>query len=220
MAARKTTKSTRTARKTSRATKSTAPKQSIVKNEERQSSGLLESFKFGESYTSLILGIVVVIIVLILLIAFVRGRSADKGNEQATSSTQTEESVKTYVVQSGDDLWSIAENEYGSGYEWVTIAEENKLADPSLLEEGTELILPPVEDSSAATLTPTPTTAQPLVGQRISGNTYSVQEGDYLWDIAIRAYNDGYRWVDIARENNIVNPDIIYPGTELTLPRS
>jgi len=33
----------------------------------------------------------------------------------------------------------------------------------------------------------------------ITSNTYTVVKGDFLWDIAIRTYGDGYRWVDIAK---------------------
>jgi nucleoid-associated protein YgaU len=52
----------------------------------------------------------------------------------------------------------------------------------------------------------------------ISGNTYTVQHGDYLWKIAIEKYGDGYKWVDIARVNNLKNPNIIHAGNVLSLP--
>lgn len=44
-------------------------------------------------------------------------------------------------------------------------------------------------------------------------------KGDHLWGIAVRAYGDGYKWVEIARENNLVNPNLIHPGNVLSLPR-
>ena len=55
--------------------------------------------------------------------------------------------------------------------------------------------------------------------EAISGATYSVQKDDNLWNIAIRAYGDGYRWPEIAKENDLVNPGIIHSGNILTLPR-
>ena len=53
----------------------------------------------------------------------------------------------------------------------------------------------------------------------ITGSRYTVQKDDYLWEIAVRAYGDGYKWVEIARANKLVNPNIIHPGNMLTLPR-
>lgn len=51
-----------------------------------------------------------------------------------------------------------------------------------------------------------------------AGGTYIVQRGDNLWNIAVAAYGDGYRWVDIAKANNLVNPSIIHAGNVLTIP--
>ena len=55
--------------------------------------------------------------------------------------------------------------------------------------------------------------------QKITGNSYTVISGDNLWDIAVRAYGDGYRWVDIAEANNLANPDLIHRGNVFKLPR-
>lgn len=49
---------------------------------------------------------------------------------------------------------------------------------------------------------------------------YKVQAGDSLWKIAEKTYGSGYNWVDIARENNLKNPNLITPGQELTLPKA
>lgn len=48
---------------------------------------------------------------------------------------------------------------------------------------------------------------------------YKVVSGDHLWKIAENVYQNGYNWVEIARENKLVNPDLIFPGQELTLPK-
>jgi len=55
--------------------------------------------------------------------------------------------------------------------------------------------------------------------EKIIGNTYKITHGDDLWEIAVRAYGDGYRWVDIARANNLENPDLIHSDNVLTIPR-
>ncbi|WP_457624916.1 CIS tube protein [Persephonella sp.] len=45
-----------------------------------------------------------------------------------------------------------------------------------------------------------------------------VQEGDNLWIIAHREYGDRSKWKDIAKENNISDPEDIEPGRVLILP--
>lgn len=51
------------------------------------------------------------------------------------------------------------------------------------------------------------------------GMLYKVKEGEYLYDIAVRAYGDGDRWQDIVKANNFPNPDYVAPGTVITIPR-
>ncbi len=48
---------------------------------------------------------------------------------------------------------------------------------------------------------------------------YTVEKGDSLWKIAVKVYGDGYKWVEIAKENKITTPNIIYSGNILVLPR-
>ncbi len=56
-------------------------------------------------------------------------------------------------------------------------------------------------------------------GDKIDGNTYTVVTGDWLSTIAGRAYGDVMAFQKIASANNIANPDLIEPGTVLTIPR-
>lgn len=60
---------------------------------------------------------------------------------------------------------------------------------------------------------------QTIWGERISGNTYTVQAGDWLSTIAGRAYGDVMSYQKIAQANKITNPDLIEPGTVLQIPR-
>ena len=48
-----------------------------------------------------------------------------------------------------------------------------------------------------------------------------VNKGDALWRIAYRRFGDGIRYVDIVRRNqqDIVNPDLIYPKQIFALPK-
>ncbi len=180
--------------------------------------GLLSQIKWGESYTSLFLGAVVVVVALVLAFSFIKSRSnVNKGETQSTSTVskeQTKTLPKTYTVKSGDYLWSIAESIYGSGYNWVDLANANKLENPSVVYAGTKLVVP---DVAAKTLTIQAKPAQ--VQNPITGSSYTVVKGDFLWDIAVRAYGDGYQWVKIAKANNLTNPDLIFSGNVLKLPR-
>ncbi len=51
-----------------------------------------------------------------------------------------------------------------------------------------------------------------------SVTSYTVAPGDHLWALAERFYGDGYKWVEIARANNLSNPNIIVSGQELNMP--
>ncbi|PJA42636.1 hypothetical protein CO176_02100, partial [Candidatus Woesebacteria bacterium CG_4_9_14_3_um_filter_39_10] len=100
----------------------------------------------------------------------------------------------------------------GSGYNWVEIAKENNIKNPGIIYEGQELTIS-VSNQALTTVHGSPVT------NTISGATYEVQKGDTLWAIAVRAYGDGYKWSEIARENKLVHPNLIHSGNILILPR-
>ena len=55
----------------------------------------------------------------------------------------------------------------------------------------------------------------------ISGNLYTVVQGDCLWNIAKARYGSGIDYIKIYEANRDVigdNPDLIYPGTVFVLP--
>jgi len=59
------------------------------------------------------------------------------------------------------------------------------------------------------------------VDERESATTYTVLDGDSLWDIAARLLGDASRWEDIYEMNKDLigaNPSLIIPGMVLTLP--
>jgi len=173
------------------------------------------------------LGAIVIIVVGLLVVNYFKG--LDQGTTLPTGEqtevvqgpTISREGQTYHVVQANDNLWRIAEKYYDSGYNWVDIAGANNLPNPGLLSKGNELIIPNVDPRQTTVVLASNTTIEELTGNvnPISGATYEVVAGDNLWEIAVRAYGDGYRWVYIARENNLVNPNIIHPGNVLSLPR-
>jgi nucleoid-associated protein YgaU len=139
---------------------------------------------------------------------------SDINNPANTSSIKTE--AKSYTVQKDDDLWSIAEKTYGSGYNWVDIASANNLKNPNLITEGQTLFLPNVYPKKPTTsLKQKPTNLTP-----INSGEYTIAKGDNLWTIAVRAYSDGYRWVEIAKANGLTNPNLIFPNVKILIPRN
>lgn len=59
---------------------------------------------------------------------------------------------------------------------------------------------------------------QTIWGEKISGDTYTVQTGDWLSKVAGRVYGDPTAYQKIAQANNIQNADIIEVGTVLKIP--
>jgi len=60
--------------------------------------------------------------------------------------------------------------------------------------------------------------AQPKEGN-LAADEVKVVVNDSLWKIAEREYGDGFKWVEIARLNNIKDPNIIEKGQILKLPQ-
>lgn len=52
----------------------------------------------------------------------------------------------------------------------------------------------------------------------LPGN-YTVKEGDTLFLIAEQYYKDGYKFSEIAKTNNLANPDLIETGQILAIPK-
>ena len=154
-------------------------------------------------------------IVIVIVAMFVVNYFKDKRSEVLPALSTQKGISKEYSVERGDTLLSIAENAYGSGYNWTDIKTANNLNTDSI-DVGQKLVLPDV-----ATKEPTATTKIVTAEDtnEISGDSYTVEKGDTLWNISVRAYGDGYQWTKVAEENNLGNPNLIHVGNVLALPR-
>jgi nucleoid-associated protein YgaU len=223
------------------------PKKKTVKKD-KGNLDIQKLMQSSDSYKSLIYGIVTVVVLFIVIALGVRTLSQNQADiDDKAAMTEGTDDVLTneYVVGEGETLWSIAEKSYKDGYSWKAIADANNLTEPYELEEGQKLVIPkltPTESAADASIAmeqeteeveedvlisaPSPTAPEPTKAieavakeNKISGNSYKIVEGDNLWNIAVRAYGDGYRWVEIAKNNKIANPDLIYPDDTLELSR-
>lgn len=62
--------------------------------------------------------------------------------------TATPADKKTYTIQKGDTLWTIAETFYSSGYFAYDIARTNHIINPNLIHQGNNLILPELQNTA------------------------------------------------------------------------
>lgn len=195
----------------------------------------------------MLLGALVIIIVGMLVVNYFRSNEPGSALPNGLSTEDQISLPASHVVQEGETLWSIAEKYYQSGYNWVDIAEANNLSSANVIEQGQELTIPKVAVRSLTEPTPTDESlaAQPEIlptpvktdvkedvkedvktiispdsnTDPITDNSYTVVHGDNLWNIAVRAYGDGFRWVEIASANNLANPNLIHAGNQFVIPR-
>ena len=185
-----------------------------------------------ESVISLVLGVAVVGISAVLLYNIFQTKTSTKTTIPGTTqengisgvtgatglSVNTKPEVPTQLptkhkVKNGEDLWNISLKYYKSGYNWINIAKANNLVNPDLLQAGQELIIPKVE-----AIYPQGNINGSGV-QSIAESSYKVKKDDTLWDISCRAYADCYKWVEVAKTNQLANPDLIEINQEIKLPR-
>lgn len=172
---------------------------------------LKEKLNLKENYVSMSLGLLVVILIGVAIFNSVTGRNAEVGdsNSITSGSDSTDSAVmanlpKKYTLLEGEDLWSASVKLYGSGYNWVDLAEANKLVDPDKVEAGMELVVPKI------TPRPTPEGAEVQV--------YTVGKGETLFMVAEKMYGNGSYWINIARANNLRNINYIEVGQKLVIP--
>ena len=118
------------------------------------------------------------------------------------------QNTTSYTVQAGDHLMKIASQ---LNLDWTQIAALNNLTWPYILYPGQNLILPGGAGGSASVQH----TPEPTVKPQESQETYTVQRGEHLMQIARKLE---LSWTAIAQMNNLWPPYTLHPGQVLTLP--
>lgn len=178
---------------------------------------LLKAVKLNETTISTVMGGVVVLIVAILMFNYFKSINQQKGGEitesakiiQVTEGEKPDYLPTTYKVEKGDNLWTISEKFYKSGYNFTDIAKANNLKNPGYIEVDQQLNIPQVAVKKITVMT-------------IDTDKYVTVAGDHLWGIAVRAYGDGYAWTKIYEANKAMiglNPGLLLKGVTLSLPR-
>lgn len=165
----------------------------------------------------MVLGILVIVIVGSLVTRYLKADRGTIPQELLNQPNSIEVLSKTHKVQKGESLWVIAENYYGDGFKWVDIATENKIANASIIEVDQELIIPNLDEQTQQN--DITTTVSDVQVSSTESQQYTIEKGDSLWKIAVKVYGDGYKWVEIAKENKIITPNTIHSGNILVLPR-
>ncbi len=172
----------------------------------------------NQSKVSMILGALIIIVIGVLIFNFFNKPKADLGPAQ-----QTQAGENQYTVLEGDTLFTIADKYYQNGYMYTEIAKANNITNPDQLETGQTLQIPALpstqQDQQDTQNLGTEDENTTVWGLKIDGNTYTVIDGDWLSTIAGRAYGDIQAFDKIAQANNISDPNLIEPGTVLTIPR-
>jgi nucleoid-associated protein YgaU len=158
---------------------------------------------FWESSRSTIISAVIALVVIAGLFVLFNALPEDKADQDndKQKQEQTEEDKEKkdgaedgsevklptkYTVERGDHLWKISNKFYKTGFNWASIARENRLANPDIIHAGNVLAIP-------------------KEGAKVSGRTHTVAQGDTLWDIAEKFYGSGFEWQKIAD----ANPDLV-----------
>lgn len=117
-------------------------------------------------------------------------------------------SADTYTVESGDNLWNIAQK-FNTSVEALTAL--NGISDPAQISTGQT-----IETSQPAQIIPTPTVAKTSTAPAKAqpAVTYTVQAGDTLSRIA---QTHGVSVEDIIKYSKLNNTDFIYIGQELVI---
>jgi LysM repeat protein len=79
---------------------------------------------------------------------------------------------------------------------------------------------PAATQTQQAAPTAAPAAPAPTKPAAKGGVTYRIKKGDTLWDIAATYYRNPWLYPRLAKANSIRNPDLIFAGTQITIPEN
>ena len=123
-----------------------------------------------------------------------------EGNTVPNKKPTTSTTISTYTVKSGDCLSVIGSK---LGVDWKKIAKANNIGSPYIIYVGQVLDIPDKQ-----------TTTSNTSNTQSNSTTYTVKSGDTLSEIASKF---GTTYQKIAKDNDIKNPNLIYPGQKLII---
>lgn len=121
----------------------------------------------------------------------------DIRNAKTETKVENKVTEEVYVVKSGDTLSAIAKK-YNTTYK--ALAEYNGIANPNIIYPGQKIKIPTTKE----------------VKKEPEVVTYTVKKGDTLSAIA-KKYGTTYK--KIAKDNGIVDPNVIYTGQKLIIKK-
>lgn len=194
----------------------------MAKEEQKESywEKISEQTQSNQSKLSMVLGALIILVAVVLVFNYFNKQEPQLGPAQTSSEEEQDVSPEnlpgTYKVKEGDTLFLIAEKYYQDGYRYDLLAKENNLPDVNALEIGQTLTIPQLPQEQPLGTGGGDNT---IWGPKITADTYTVLEGDWLSTISARAYDDIMAYTKLAAANDIQNPDLIFPGQVLKIPR-
>ena len=112
----------------------------------------------------------------------------------------------TYTVQKGDTYWTISQK---YGVSLSSLLSANGASQSSVLYVGDSVKIPTKESSG------TGSSGSSSSGAYVTYSTYTVQNGDTLWNIAIK---HGIPYSELLEANSLSESSYVYTGMKLTIP--
>ncbi|HHT9129367.1 MAG TPA: LysM peptidoglycan-binding domain-containing protein [Candidatus Brocadiaceae bacterium] len=155
--------------------------------------------------------------------------SSNKEDWKDIPTSDTEKStskLQIHKVQQRDDLYKIAKKYYGDANKWLLIYNTNhdKIFDRNSLKIGTELIIPeentPSQKAKKETVTPSLSQVVNVEDTKSISRKHKIQQGDSLYKLAVKYYNDGTKWNKIADANKelLQSQKTLKIGQEIAIP--
>ena len=159
-------------------------------------------------------------------------------NSGTSNIVLTTNSGREYVIQSGDNLAKIAKKVYGSdqgnrhaNIQKIFKANSDRLDSPDDIFQGQKIIIPALTSVSQRVVVPNNNPAPEMllrvkrginnvINRKPKYSTYTVKEGDSMWQIAQKYLGDGNRYREILKLNKSLISDSseISPGMKLKIP--